>query len=173
MDITDVILSDHHEQRRMFAMLDEVDRSDTRTLGAIWGRLAILLEVHAEAEEEIFYPLLLAVGEGASGEESAEEETDDAIGDHNEIRDAVHAAAAHEVGSDAWWQAVVDARVANSDHMAEEERGPLADVRQHTDLQTRHDLAVRFAAFEAEHAGGMRTEDKDPEAYIEEHSEPS
>lgn len=54
MDITDVILHQHGEQRRMFAMLDEVDRDDTETLGAVWKRLEILLENHAEAEEKFF-----------------------------------------------------------------------------------------------------------------------
>ena len=34
MDITELILSDHHEQRRMFAVLDEVDPADTATLSA-------------------------------------------------------------------------------------------------------------------------------------------
>ena len=39
MDITQLILDDHHEQRRLFAMLDEIDATDTRTLDVIWGRL--------------------------------------------------------------------------------------------------------------------------------------
>lgn len=39
MDITQLILDDHHEQRKMFAQLDEVDRDDAESLGAIWTRL--------------------------------------------------------------------------------------------------------------------------------------
>ncbi|HEY7605581.1 MAG TPA: hemerythrin domain-containing protein, partial [Actinomycetes bacterium] len=62
MDITELILSDHHEQRRMFAMLDEVEPSDTGTLAALWARLAAMLEVHAQAEELFFYPELLKLG---------------------------------------------------------------------------------------------------------------
>ena len=34
MDITEVILEQHHEQRRMFAVLDEMPRGDTAALGA-------------------------------------------------------------------------------------------------------------------------------------------
>jgi hypothetical protein len=34
----------------------------------------------------------------------------------------------------------------------------------------RHDLAVRFAVFEAEHVTGVRSVDKDPKAYIAEHA---
>src|SRR4051812_38511231 len=102
MDITQLILDDHHEQRRLFAILEQIDGSDTRTLGAIWARLSAFLEIHAEAEEQIFYPALLRMGEGAGGKADAADETEHAIRDHNKIRDAVAAVAAHAVGSDAW-----------------------------------------------------------------------
>jgi hypothetical protein len=49
VDITDVILRQHDEQRRMFAMLEEWPRDDHEGLAAIWKRLEILLETHAEA----------------------------------------------------------------------------------------------------------------------------
>ena len=62
MDITDLILADHHEQRRMFALLDEIG-DDPERLAPVWNRLSILLEVHADAEEGLFYPCLLDVGE--------------------------------------------------------------------------------------------------------------
>jgi hypothetical protein len=170
LDITDVILHQHGEQRRMFAMLDEISRDDTETLGAVWKRLEILLETHAEAEERYFYPKLLHVGTGAGDAEDVGEEVEDAVKDHNEIRDAIRAVGQHEVGTDAWWQAVVDARVANSEHMAEEERQDLADFRRHTDLQTRHDIAVQFLRYESlKAATGVPPEDKDPEEYVADH----
>src|SRR3954447_5402360 len=150
MDITELILSDHHEQRRMFAILDEM-RDDPAKAGPVWTRLAILLDVHAEAEELLFYPRLLEVGTGATDAPDADEETEDAIHDHNEIRDAVAAAGEHEVGPPEWWSAVDAAREANDDHMAEEERQGLADFRRHASLETRHSLGLEFAAFEAEH----------------------
>lgn len=169
MDITELILADHHEQRRMFAILDEVG-NDPRRLGPIWTRLAILLEVHADAEEELFYPCLLAVGKGADGAEDAEDETKDAIRDHDDIRDGIRRASQQPVGSDAWWQAVNDTQIANSDHMAEEEREALADFRRHASLQDRHELGVQFAVFEAAHATGIPIQDKDPDRYVREHA---
>jgi hypothetical protein len=170
VDITEVILFQHVEQRRMFAVLDELDRSDTDALEAVWRRLAIFLEVHAEAEERYFYPRLLEVGRGAGGEDSASEETEDAIKDHNKIRDAIAEADRHPVGSDEWWSGVLKAREENSDHMAEEEREDLPDFRLHADLQARHDIAVRFLVFEAQHAAsGVEPKDKDPEEYVKEH----
>jgi hypothetical protein len=73
VDITQLILDDHHEQRRLFAILEQIDRSD-------------------------------------------------AIGDHNEIRDAVAEVARHSAGSDGWYAAVAGPNRANGDHMAEEDQ---------------------------------------------------
>jgi hypothetical protein len=168
MDITQLILDDHHEQRRLFAILEQIDRTDTAALSAVWARLAAFLDVHAEAEERYFYPELLRVGAGAGGMETPESETEDAIADHNAIRDAAAAVADYEVGSGDWYQAVAKANEANSDHMAEEEREGLTDFRQHANLQLRHDLAVSFAAFEATHFAGVPAVDKDPEGYVRE-----
>ncbi|WP_420139670.1 hemerythrin domain-containing protein [Sphingomonas sp.] len=170
LEITQLILDDHAEQRRLFAMLDEIDRSDTAALSAIWRRLRALLDTHAEAEERFFYPDLLKIGDGAADADSAEDETEDAIEDHNEIRDTGAAVDKEEVGSDAWFAALDACNKANGDHMAEEERQGLADFRRRADQSLSHDLAVRFAAFEADHLTGVRPVNKDPEDYIEAHS---
>jgi iron-sulfur cluster repair protein YtfE (RIC family) len=169
MDITDVILDQHAEQRRMFAMLEEVGSSDEETLGAVWRRLEILLETHAEAEERYFYPMLVRVGTGAADAPDVDEEVEDAVKDHNEIRHALRAVAAERVGTDAWWRAVTACNVANSDHMAEEERQDLTDFRRHASLEMRHQIAVSFVRYEAlKAANGVVPEDKDPESYVEE-----
>ena len=169
MDVTQLILDDHHEQRRLFAVLEQIERTERQALGAVWQRLSTFLEVHAEAEERHFYPALLKVGRGAGGKASAAAETEDAIEDHNEIRDAVAEVAVHEVASDGWFAAIAAANKANSEHMGEEEREGLADFRRHADLPTRHRLAVAFAAFEALHYQGVKPVDKDPKGYVEAH----
>ncbi|MCW2524144.1 MAG: cation-binding protein, partial [Frankiales bacterium] len=93
-DITSLILNDHTWFRQQFARLDgllsQAGASSPPAVGAlssVWDPLAARLDVHAIAEEQIFYPQLLRKGE------NPEAETLDAIGDHNEIRDGVHAAA--------------------------------------------------------------------------------
>lgn len=169
MDITQLILDDHHEQRRLFSILEQIDPKDKKKLKAVWTRLAAFLEVHAAAEEKLFYPELLKLGKGAGGAASAEDETEDAIHDHNEIRDAVAAVAKHELGTKRWSQAVTKANKANGDHMAEEEREGLTDFRRQAPLKLRHDLAVAFAAFEADHITGVKPVDKDPKKYIARH----
>ncbi|QBS38838.1 hemerythrin domain-containing protein [Nocardia sp. CS682] len=168
MDITELILDDHREQRRLFAILEQIDRTETEVLSAIWDRLAAFLELHAKAEEEIFYPELLQVGIAARRADRVEDETLDAIHDHNEIRDAVAEVAQHQVGTDDWYAAVAAANLANSDHMAEEEREGLTDFRRLAGLSRRHRLAVAFAAYEARNYAGVEAVDEDPAGYIRE-----
>ena len=170
MDITQLILEEHAEQRRLFALIEQVDRSDTEALRALWNRLKALLDAHAEAEERHFYPRLMELGKGANDADSAAEESKNAIKDHNEIRDAGEAVDQHEVGSDAWFEAIGKCNKANGDHMAEEERQGLTDFRRHASLEERHVLGVRFAAFEAMHLTGVKPVDKDPQTWVKEHT---
>jgi hypothetical protein len=171
-DITALILDDHDTFRRGFAALDElqspdVDPADCESkLAAVWDPLADLLDVHAVAEEKIFYPQLLRKGD----EGDAVDETVDAVGDHNDIRDAVHAAAKFPPGSQDWWEQVNKARVANTEHMGEEEDEALADFRRNTTREQRVALGEQFATFKAEHtARDLDTSDQDPDRYVREH----
>jgi hypothetical protein len=163
-DITALILDDHAAFRRGFARLDDA-RTDAE-LSAVWEALALHLDIHAEAEEAILYPHLVR----RAGDEGAEE-TDDAIGDHNKIRDAIADARIHPYGSDEWWAAVWRARKENSEHLAEEEDGALADFRRHTSWELRAELGAQWLTFYGEHPNGrgLIFSDKDPQKYIQDH----
>jgi hypothetical protein len=170
MDITQLILDDHEQQRQLFAILEQIEPANTAALTAVWDRLATFLEVHAEAEDRLFYPELLRVGQGI-GDLDPAAEAKDAIDDHNDIRSTIAAVARHKVGSTGWYDAVAKVNEANSDHMAEEEREGLTDFRRHAGLQLRHDLAVAFATFEAIHAAGVKSTNKNPDLYVREINE--
>lgn len=171
MDITQLIFDDHGEQRRLFALIDEISSADAETLRPLWARLRALLDTHALAEELFFYPELLKMGEGAD-DETPREETRDAIKDHNEIRDTAAKVDRCEPGSSEWFEAVAACNKANSDHMAEEERQGLTDFRRHADRELRHRLALQFLKFESEHltGKGVKPSDRDVEAYVLENS---
>lgn len=171
MDITQLIADDHIEQRRLFALIDELGPDDRDALKAVWARLRTLLDTHALAEERFFYPELLKIGRGADGE-SAAGETRDAIKDHNEIRDTASAVDLAELGSKEWFAAVAGCNKANADHMQEEERQGLTDFRRHADLSLRHRLGVQFLRFESAHltGDGVRPVDRDVDAYVLENS---
>jgi Hemerythrin HHE cation binding domain len=167
-DVTRLILDDHETLRRRFADLDDAQASGDRTaISAAWEPLADLLDLHAESEEQVFYPKLLEYGLRPR----AEDETEDAIDDHNKIRQGVRDAAVCEVGSAGWWEAVGRARTENSKHIAEEEREALSDFRLTVPLDERYELGLGWLRFRARHGGesDIAGIDKDADEYITEH----
>jgi Hemerythrin HHE cation binding domain len=159
--VTDLIRMDHIWFRSQFSALASA-REDVGTLAALWATLSARLEVHAAAEEALFYPRLL------KDDSDAVDDTKDAIRDHNEIRDAIRDAGSQRVGEAAWWEAVNATERANTEHMEEEEQGPLVEFDDASTAGEQAELASAFAAFETEHAGtrGISIEDKDPEDYV-------
>ena len=159
--ITVMILSDHDDFRRHFRALNEL--SDRTELEIAWKPLADLLEVHAAAEEAVFYPALL------KADDDAKHDTADAIKDHNKIRDAIKEARTHPAGSDAWWKSVRKAEKENDDHLREEEDGPIPDFAKRATPAAQDHLAKPFAEFKIAHAGAKNIDesDKDPKAYVE------
>jgi hypothetical protein len=171
-DVTRLILDDHETLRRRFADLDDAQATGDRTaIRAAWEPLADLLDLHAETEEQVFYPKLLEYGLRPR----AEDETEDAIDDHNKIRQGVRDAAAREVGSDGWWEAVGRARTENSKHIAEEEREAMSDFRLSVPLDERYELGLDWLRFRSRHGGESDVEpiDKEVGEYIAEHEDGS
>ncbi|GAA3084667.1 hemerythrin domain-containing protein [Pseudonocardia yunnanensis] len=162
-DVIRLILDDHETFRSRFARLAEL-REDPQAAAELWRELSAHLEVHASAEEEHFYPALLQNVEGS------EDETKDAINDHDEIRDGIRRSAAAEAGSDEWWAGIQDAREANDEHLAEEERDDIPDFLRAVSVELRQELGERFERFVGEHPGarGLSGEDKDPDRYVAE-----
>jgi hypothetical protein len=167
VDITMLILADHGWFREQFAKLDYLQAEEPinpKALQRVWRPLADKLDVHAYIEEEIFYPQLLK-----RGDDDPEEETLDAIGDHNDIRDGVRAADAAPIGSDDWWTGVGAARKANDEHMGEEEREGLSDFRRHASADLRESLGKQYREFMARHptTKGLTIADRDPQTYVD------
>ncbi len=163
-DVCDLILEQHNEFRRRFAELDGMREAEGSVLAGVWRPLADLLEVHAVAEEKLFYPRLL--------EHGAEpvEETEDAVTDHNSITDAVERANGLAAGGSEWWEAVDRAREANSSHTAEEERGALADFRRNAPDELRHEIGAEWLAFPRQHHE-IERENLEVVEYVEEHGD--
>ena len=165
-DIIELIYEDHDWFRRHFFYLD--DAQGVEELRAIWEPLALRLDLHAAAEEQVFYPVLLKQGEAGD----PEDETEDAIRDHNKIRDAVRESRRHAVGTPEWFKAVGDARTENGEHLDEEEREALPDFIKSASAELRHELAMKWLRFYADHPDGLGVDDSDKDAaeYIDENS---
>jgi len=140
-EITALVLAEHEIFRRAFATLEDLTGEE---LAAAWGELHAKLEVHAVAEEQLFYPLLAQEADG-------EQETAEGVHDHNEIRHAAAAVGEQQVGSEGWWEAVRTTRQVNADHMAEEETDFFPPFKEAVDDEQREALGMRWLAFHDEH----------------------
>ncbi|MCW2516811.1 MAG: hypothetical protein JWR11_5853 [Mycobacterium sp.] len=171
-DIIELVYADHDWLRRQFFRLD--DAKTKEELAAIWDQLGTRLDAHADAEETVFYPALLKHGgreDPGNPEGDPEDETEDAITDHNAIRDAVRRSRELEPGSADWFDAVIEARKENGEHLEEEEREALPDFIKSATLELRHELGMRWLQFYAEHdtTKGIDNADKDADDYLDEH----
>jgi len=172
-DIIELVYADHDLIRRQFFRLD--DAKTVEELSAVWDQLSTRLDAHAEAEETVFYPALLEHGgrdDPGNPEGDPKDETQDAITDHNAIRDAVRRSRELTPGSAEWFDAVVKARTENGEHLDEEEREAMPDFIKSASLELRHELGMRWLQFLAEHDStrGIDNADKDADDYIEQHS---
>ncbi len=167
MDTADLVLEDHHRQRKALALLDETDPVNPPSLAAIWGDLADILETHAAAEQAVLCPRVLELSDPDASE------TEDAIGDHNDIRDAIADVAAEPVGSDAWWKAVGAAPSANTEHMGEEEDKVLPHLRRRAAIAPRTDLGLGLGLEPAKTSARKArfdTSDKEQDDFVAEHT---
>ncbi len=154
LEITALVLSEHEAFRREFAGLEGHEGD----LLQAWAALAARLEVHAVAEERLFYPVL------AQQADDGVAEGERAVHDHNAIRHAAAAVDEHEVGSPGWWDAVRQAQDVNAEHMAQEERDFIPDFTASVDADERGELGLRWLQLHDEHEGGagLSGEDADP-----------
>jgi hypothetical protein len=143
-ELGQVVLAEHARILRLFTALEDLRAgSGQAVLGRAWGRLADLLEVHADAEEEIYYEVVYGQGSHIAAI------VDNAIADHDDIRAAVAEANLAEAGSECWWRAVAGAHRACAEHFASEEQQLLALICAHLTPEAGRLLARQWATFTA------------------------
>jgi hypothetical protein len=158
-DVGELIVADHERIGRLFGALDDAARyaaggdggrgGPDWMLAAIWVRIATLLGLHADAEQEICFMAMFSRRDRHS-------ELEDAIGDLNDLRDAVAETRLHDVGSPAWWRAVNAARRSICDHISAIEQGALAEFRDRSEPQFRRHLGNQWKGFiAARHRDGL------------------
>jgi hypothetical protein len=143
-DVTGLIADDHARILRLFTALDDLARAPqphTRPAGlaSTWDRLAGLLELHIQAEEQICHPALLPV--------LTRDGLLHALATHDDaIRDAIAQAWPHQPGSIPWWRAVTDARAATHQHIRAGTQH-LLPLLGHADAKRRSALGQRWATY--------------------------
>ena len=168
LDIVALIYEDHDWFRRHFFYLDHAHHETE--LRAIWEPLAARLDVHAEAEETIFYPALLR----AAGDPEAE--TEDAIGDHKQDPGrGRRGTPPHDRLEGVVGGGRQGAQRERQSGLDEEEREGLARTSSRARRpEQRHELAMDWLRFYYRHYPGrtpsksprIEPRDKDPQEYI-------
>jgi hypothetical protein len=151
--ICELICAEHARILRLFGALSDLSRREAggaarSPAGQLWARLAVLLDVHTTAEEEICYPVLFGHGRRATAALEA------AAADHADIREAVAESRLLAAGSAQWWRAVTAAQRFSTDHFAAEERQLLAAVNHCLPAGESRLLARRWEAFTAAELAG-------------------
>jgi hypothetical protein len=145
-DIVELILADHARIRKLLADIESApgvaDVTNYRAeLPDRWEALAALLEVHADAADEIGFPALFGRAMTVA--------RDNARATHDDIREAVGETRLYPAGSRSWRLAVFAARAAAMDHIHDLESGALVRFRRDASVQTREALGRQWMAFVA------------------------
>lgn len=145
-DIIAVVRADYRRIRHMQEALHDAGRycSDPcsrRVLASVWNRLAFLIEMNADAEEEICHLPMFGTSPQAL------DQIQDAVADLGEIRAAIDEARLQPAGSVIWWRAVRAALSASARHCDRQEGGVLAEFRRRAARSRREKLADQWLAF--------------------------
>jgi hypothetical protein len=142
-DIVELLLADHALIRTLLAEVETAlgqpdDTDSPAELLWQWETLAALLEMHADAVEEIGFPALF--GRAASVARGNARAT------HGHLREAVREARLYPAGSRAWRLAVLAARAAAIEHIDDLESGALARFPRDASMPVREALGRQWLA---------------------------
>ena len=119
MRVTDLIAQDHRRVRELFVELERMDTGDGERR-ALLDRIVDELDVHARAEEDVFYPAVRAVSR----------RIDDAEAGHAYLRNAIAAFRALDVECADFTLGVRLIKGIVLSHVLEEESGILMDAQR-------------------------------------------
>ncbi|MDP3768088.1 MAG: hemerythrin domain-containing protein, partial [Dehalococcoidia bacterium] len=132
--ITDLLKQDHDTVNRLFAEFTQTPPDDGQRQQELIDQIAEELEVHAQAEEEIFYPALRSVSE----------RVDHARAEHAQVRGLLGDAEGREPASAEFAEKVARLEQAVMAHVAEEE-GPMFSEADRLGADELTRLGQRFA----------------------------
>ena len=146
-DVVDLILNDHQRICRWLDALGPGARPPSRgappDYDLLWRRLARLVDLHTQAEQEIFYPAVARVTAGTGADLT------DALADQNDLREAVQEASFHPAGSAPWWPLATAVRGIASRHIARGEGRLLVAFTRAAPRGLREELGGQWTAFTA------------------------
>jgi hemerythrin superfamily protein len=120
MRVTDLIAQDHRRVGEMFLELERMDAADGDGRRALFDRIVGELDVHARAEEDVFYPAVRA----------ASRRIDDAEAGHEHLRHVIAAFQSLHVEAADFMLGVRQIKSIVLSHVLEEESGVFMDAQR-------------------------------------------
>jgi hemerythrin superfamily protein len=120
MRVTDLIAGDHRRVHEMFLELERTDTDSVADRQAMLDRIVDELDLHARAEEEVFYPAVRAVSR----------RIDDAEADHGHLRATIAAFLSLDAESADFTLGVRLIKGIVLSHVLEEESGIFMDAQR-------------------------------------------
>jgi hemerythrin superfamily protein len=143
MDIYSLIKKDYQEVANLFRRLKAAE-SFSETSEQLFAQLREELELHAHAEERVWYPALREA-------EGTQELVEEALDDHELVQDLLDELAASRMDDEVWNEKLEVLEEHVKDHIGEEE-GDIFDVaRQLFSVEQAAELAQRWQMAKQEH----------------------
>jgi hemerythrin superfamily protein len=142
MDATKVLKTQHDEVRDLFKKFDKLDDGDRSGRLDLFRQIKKKLEIHAQIEEELFYPRLRR-----ARDEEARQDTAEAYEEHAVIKDVLRDLSSVDPAKEDAFDATMKVLKENVEHHADEEEDDLfSDAR---DVFNRDELATLGDRLEA------------------------
>ena len=120
MKATDALKKDHAAVKKLFGEFRKARGREAKKRGQLAEKIGHELQVHAQIEEEIFYPALRQV---------ARELVDEARREHEEVKELVAELEAMEPNGEEFLERMTELRHAVEEHVKEEESALFARAR--------------------------------------------
>jgi hemerythrin superfamily protein len=114
MDLWQFISNDHENVAELMRRTLDTGADDASSRDKLFQQVRQALELHARTEEEVFYPVLRQY-------DATSDMVDDAIEEHQEIKDLLEALSSGDKNGEAWTDQFKDLQELVEDHVAEEE----------------------------------------------------
>ena len=143
MDIYSLIKKDHQEVAHLFRRLKAAE-GFAETSEQLFAQLREELELHAHAEERVWYPALREA-------EGTQELVEEALDDHALVQDLLEELAASRMDDAAWHEKLEVLEEYVAEHIEEEERNIFDVARQLFNAEQAAELAQHWQTAKQEH----------------------
>jgi len=120
MDATNILKEQHDEVRQLFERYEKIEDGDREARLELFGEIRKKLEIHAQIEEEIFYPPLRR-----ARRQEARQDVAEAYEEHSLIKTVLRDLSSVDPESETQFEAMMKVLRENVEHHADEEEDEL------------------------------------------------